>query len=644
MKRILSLIAATLLFSSTAVTQISNGGLPPSFNNLDLKSNTAHTVKMPKIDYQKMLASDLSSTSKEEPLRFAYAHQLNLSPENSGTWYTDSEGNKYWKLSILSEGAKSLNLSFSDFYLPESAQLFIYNKDRTDIKGAFTYSNNKKSRQFGTAPVKGDFITIEYFEPKGTKTPYALKIETVAHDYRDVFKLAKSFNSSGSCNINVNCEEGDDWQNQKRSVALITLSNGTRWCTGSLINNEDNDGTPYFLTANHCLSNDVNRWVFYFNYESGDCTNEDSVLNQSISGSEVLASGSSSDYLLLKLSSEPPASYNVYYSGWDATSTIPSETVAIHHPAGDIKKISFDNDAPKISNYVSPEPATHWEVVDWDLGTTEKGSSGSPLFNTDKRIVGQLHGGAAACGNNQPDYYGRFSNSFPNFKEYLSKNRNLTVLDGYNPTFNTSCTKIDITLTLDNYPEETSWDLKNDSGAIVRSGSNYRNVADGTVINENYCLPSGCYTFTIYDSYGDGMCCGYGSGSYQVSDASGILASGATFTDSESSTFCIGAKRSPTSINRSLTEFSIIQPLNEIKLYPNPVKDVLFVDYKLKEGSSVILSLFDMTGRQLQTFNLKDDSQFDANQISVANLPSGNYFIKARENTNVVVKKFVVVK
>src|SRR5690606_16189236 len=59
-----------------------------------------------------------------------------------------------------------------------------------------------------------------------------------------------------------------------------------------------------------------------------------------------------------------------------------------------------------------PGDGTHVRVADWDIGTTEPGSSGSPLFDQDGRVIGQLHGGYAACGNDSADWYGRFSISW----------------------------------------------------------------------------------------------------------------------------------------------------------------------------------------------------------------------------------------
>lgn len=102
-------------------------------------------------------------------------------------------------------------------------------------------------------------------------------------------------------------------------------------------------------------------------------------------------------------------------------------------------------------------------------------------------------------------------------------------------------TDVSVSITLDNYPEETSWTITNSGGSVVASGGTYGSQPDGSTVNISNCLPDGCYTFTINDAYGDGICCSYGSGSYTVSDEFGVThASGGSFGTSESTDFCVG--------------------------------------------------------------------------------------------------------
>jgi len=103
---------------------------------------------------------------------------------------------------------------------------------------------------------------------------------------------------------------------------------------------------------------------------------------------------------------------------------------------------------------------------------------------------------------------------------------------------------ITLTLNLDNFAYETSWDLTDANGNVVHSGGNY--TQNGGTITQNFCLPTGCYDFNIYDSYGDGICCAWGQGSYQLTDANGnALVSGGAFNHVESTNFCVGGATNP---------------------------------------------------------------------------------------------------
>jgi hypothetical protein len=109
-----------------------------------------------------------------------------------------------------------------------------------------------------------------------------------------------------------------------------------------------------------------------------------------------------------------------------------------------------------------------------------------------------------------------------------------------------SGTEVVISITLDNYPEETSWTIKNSNGSTVATGGTYGNQADGSTVTINECLSDGCYDFTINDTYGDGICCSYGNGSYSVTAGGSVVASGGNFTNSETTNFCIGGGPAPT--------------------------------------------------------------------------------------------------
>lgn len=418
MKQTLTLtILCLYCFFSPSISlqaQISSGGNPYSFNHPALKAKVP-TATMPKIDIAALKAEDALNEGNKQVYRFGESIEANLNLKNSGVWETLPNGDRLWRLQIHAQNAKSINLIYNDFYLPQGAKLFLYNANQNEVLGAFTSKNNKPYRKFSTTLLKGDKTTLEYYEPAKVAGQGVIQVSEVIHGYRAFQRDAeKGFGDSGGCNINVNCSDGDDWQVQKRSVAMI-VAGGKRDCTGALVNNVRQDGTPYFLSANHCLPNkldEVETWLYVFNYESPACGEEDGRLDQTVSGSVLRATSQDSDFALLELSAVPPLEYGVYFAGWSAEDIAAPQTTCIHHPAGDIKKISFNEDPVINDNISGTPPNSFWEVTEWERGTTEGGSSGSPLFDTDKRIVGQLYGGFASCTNISWDTYGKVAYSW----------------------------------------------------------------------------------------------------------------------------------------------------------------------------------------------------------------------------------------
>jgi len=408
------LIFFLLGLPGATMAQISEGGLPTSFQKS--VSTDIKTIVFSTPDVEALLAEDMREAEMGLPFRFGYPHDVSLGFDNAGIWNELPDGGSLWRLQLICPEAFSINLIYSDFHLPPGATLFLYNKDHSMVLGAFTARNNKAHGKFATGPTRGATCILEYYEPPDVDAPGRLTISRIVHGYKDVFfnKSQKGFGDSGACNINVNCPEGADWADEIRSAGMLLTAGGFRFCSGALVNNVREDMTPYFLTAHHCLSGDVSTWIVMFNYQSPTCANADGPTTDTLSGAALIAANPDSDFALVRWNETPPTEYNVFFAGWTAENIAAASATAIHHPSGDVKKISFDYN-PVVSSDYDPWPYladSHWQVIDWDAGTTEGGSSGSPLFNPDHRIVGQLHGGWAACGNDEPDYYGKFSMSW----------------------------------------------------------------------------------------------------------------------------------------------------------------------------------------------------------------------------------------
>lgn len=403
-------------------------GAPPSFDQKRMKAVPVEV--MPLLDYQKIVEEDIKEQSENKPYRFGMLHKVNFTLENAGVWTNLPNGDRIWRLQINAPDAQTINLNYKKFDLPKGGRLFIYSESRKEVIGPFTDLNEKSNGEFATGFIKGESCLIEYFEPADEIGEGVVEVGGVVHGYRsirnEVNEMFKAFQSSGQCNYDVDCSIGNSWGDQIKSVGLIMTSNNSRFCTGALINNTGDDCHSYFLSANHCFANDavgdVLNDIFLFNYDSSSpacpgIPTTDGPTNETVQGATVIAKAVDSDFCLLELTINPLDTYDVYYSGWDRTDVAAVGAGGIHHPSGDVKKISLENATLVSGSFNASTTNTHWEVPDWDNGTTEPGSSGSPLFDmANKRIIGQLHGGGAACSgtsnNGQPDQYGKVFHSW----------------------------------------------------------------------------------------------------------------------------------------------------------------------------------------------------------------------------------------
>lgn len=436
-----------LFISSFTFAQQGDGGTPKGFKlNSAYKNIDKISFIEPPIDQLK--AEDaVSDLLKNAPWRFGFNNICQANLSNRGTWQELPNGSKIWQLFIHCENALTVNLTFENLIIPEGNELFVYNPSKSHVLGRFTAYHTYKG-QLGTELIPGEDVVIEYYIPAQNEIG-SLELAIVTHGYRTANEFqTKAFGSSGNCNFNVNCSQGASWLNEINSaVMLVSGSNG--FCSGALVNNVLNDGKPYVLTADHCFSNPAS-WIFRFNWQATNCTNPAASPSfVSLSGAVLRARGATSDFCLVEITggligNTVPAAYIPYFAGWDNSNVTPASAVCIHHPSGDIKKISFEND-PLISTSWGGGPAnTHWGITNWDSGVTEPGSSGSPIFDQNHRVVGQLHGGASACGAAAlSDEYGKFgyswnpagSNSTNQLKFWLDPNASGALfIDGYDPS------------------------------------------------------------------------------------------------------------------------------------------------------------------------------------------------------------------
>ena len=386
-----------------------------------------------RLDREAVRLEDEVRERRGGPYRFAMPRKVLITPWTDGTWEDIDDETQLWRLHVTTPNAVSINLGFGRYYMPRGGKMFIYAVDGAHVLGPFTEDDNKKHGQLWTPLILSDDIVVEVTIGASEAEQLELELTSINHGYRGFradSKWDKAGGGSGWCNVNVICPEGDDWRDQIRSVALYTFASpyGGFQCTGVLVNNTNEDDTPYFLTAFHCFDRNENgvlddpdpetlaaSMIIYWNYQASTCGDPYGSMGQSQSGAIFRAAYEDSDFLLVELDDEPSMVFDVYYAGWDRSDTAPPSGVGIHHPNWDVKKISFEDDPLSITTYLknpSPGDGTHLKIDDWDLGTTEGGSSGSPIFNPNKQVVGLLHGGWASCTNDREDWYGRFYRSW----------------------------------------------------------------------------------------------------------------------------------------------------------------------------------------------------------------------------------------
>jgi hypothetical protein len=422
------------LFSAEAQV---NTHLAPMSQSLDeTLLNPIPEIILPEFNLTATEQADATDAKNGELPKFSRSIFTHITLDKAGIWTELSNGDRLWRVQITSKGAQALLPYFDRFYLPPGSMLHVYTPEREEVIGAFLSDNNPTDGYYATGLLHGESCILEYFEPHKVKGEGIISLNELGHAYRWVNKYfpkhgktdndTLGFGVSDACEVNVNCSEGIRWQQQKRAVVcmIVQSSIGQGICSGTLLNNVRHDCTPYLLSAQHCsaavAANQYSQFLFYFNYEAPNCNTPSSIGtlgNSFIAGcskksdSNDNGGDTGSDFLLLQLNNHPPSSYNAFYAGWNNINFTSDSGTCIHHPNGDIKKISTYSSRLIDTTWWNVS-GTHW-LVRWSItpngqGVTETGSSGAPLFNKAGQVIGKLTGGDSYCfAPDEPDYFGK---------------------------------------------------------------------------------------------------------------------------------------------------------------------------------------------------------------------------------------------
>ncbi len=400
-------------------------------------------ITLPPLPRQKLLEEEKKSIIALEKgvYRIGIVQSLTKSVEvvgltsSDGIWQVLPDGDLLWILDLYYPESLGVrvrveplidNTSLSDVYF------WVVNSERKSDDTWGPFSSEEVKKMDGWLPTCfTDRVTVVCWVPPDKSVGnVAFKIQEVIGVYKDpMFLLSKA----GSCNLDVTCYP--NWFETSKGIVGLGIV-GTPYalfCTGTLIN--DNDPCtqiPYILTAKHCVSSQTGTRgaesvEFYWFYQTATCNGTPPPINtvpRTTGGADYLAGmagsasyGGGNDFSLLRMRNTPPES--AVYVGW--TTMVPSVgtlVTDIHHPSGSYKRISFGAKTSINNRYPN-----FFHEVQWSEGTTEPGSSGSPLMLTATRqIIGQLWGGGASCSTpDEPDYFGRFDVTYNIAKQYLEQ-------------------------------------------------------------------------------------------------------------------------------------------------------------------------------------------------------------------------------
>jgi len=353
-------------------------------------------------------------------------------------WTTAADGSRVSTVELRSTAATAVRLSMVPGSLPKGVTVAVYGTLMPElVYGPYTSLDLLRMAGAAGEPawlpvVEGDTVRLELRAARGADlTGAVLELPALSHLLvslrRSIDKSLDEIGASGDCNMDIACIP--EVLDQGKSVAKYYVTGsggGTGMCTGTLLNSNSNaqEPPPYFITANHCLNepSEARSMHFYWNFERTTCGGPaPTTVRETTGGARLLYTGTRNDVTMVRLNAPPPS--GALLSAWTTeTVTAGDMLYGLHHPSGDLKKFSRGI-VQGLTNYqsdASSPTGTHIRVI-WNAGTTEGGSSGSGLFNSNDELVGTLHGGYASCAaTGRPDWYGRFDQAYPSLQPWLA--------------------------------------------------------------------------------------------------------------------------------------------------------------------------------------------------------------------------------
>jgi hypothetical protein len=345
------------------------------------------------------------------------AEPLLVNAQTAGTEWTEAAGGwRVWSARLTSSGASGLRIHLDNVQLPPGARLLVYDPAHPAAEAAVTAETLRGQRDVWMESVFAETVILEcQVPPEVEPATVAFSVASVSHFYRPL--LGGFVQKTLGCEQDVACYPA--WATTASGIARMYFvdTGSTYLCTGCLLNTTPSSFVAYFLTANHCIGNQTvaSTLELYWLDQTSMCNGSPPMLSNlphTTGGADYLAGSSGNDFTFLRLHQNPPNS--AAYLGWSTASPATGESLAgLHHPGqptNDYTRICFGNTSSSDANF--------W-TIQWNTGTTEEGSSGSPLLNSGQQVIGQLYGGNLACPPDASDDYGRFNVTYQAIHQWL---------------------------------------------------------------------------------------------------------------------------------------------------------------------------------------------------------------------------------
>lgn len=404
------------------------------------------------------------TTTRQPARRIGRVRELAPDAVGAGEWATLPDGREVWRMAVRSPEAAELRIHFTDFAVGDG-RVWIYTDNENEPAQQYSGKGLYGDGDFWTATVSSERVVIEYLPASGVRearVPFA--IAAMGHLWEAASSApaaepltsfspvprtsvetpstlsAASRPEIAGCHLDVACFP--EYRNPASAVArIIYEASGGLWlCSGALVNTKSGNNDPLFLTASHCIDNELSARSIQANffYQSSSCggplADTETVLGGNYLVSESFTMGDMSLVRLLGLPKSP-----VFFLGLTTEEPkIGAQTTGIHHPAGSYKRISFGPRVEDETVAVTAEgglvvsPSDRYYQIDTQRGRIEGGSSGSPLLNDKNQVIGTLSSGPVLspnpaehevllCQTTDLAYqYGRVSKMWPGLEPFIN--------------------------------------------------------------------------------------------------------------------------------------------------------------------------------------------------------------------------------